>query len=1064
VQVAGRPVDARQWRLRKARALVAMLALAPGQRRHREQVLERLWPDLQPVAAARNLYQTLYVARRALAGPGAPTDGLLVIRDELVVLDDAGPVEVDAVQFERSAATALDSGDESRLRAAAEGYAGDLLPDLPHAAWLAARRDELRETHRAVAVKLASCLRERAPEESLIILAQVLESDPVHEGAVRTLMAVLAATGRRSEALARYERLRADLLDAFGTDPDTQTTDLFHELLTGSPPVPHRRSPGGKTGGHPGREADVGYLPRPLTSFIGRERELADVQRLIGRARLVTLTGAGGCGKTRLALEAARRVGQAYADGVWFVDLAAVGESLLVADVVSEALGVQPGAGPSRAQALVDQLQWRTVLVVLDNCEHLLAACAQLVAALLAGCPGVNVLATSREPLQTPGEFTFRVPSLALPAPGPIDESDLATLGRLASVRLFVERAAQVRPGFALDADNAQGVADLCRRLDGMPLAVELAAARTAVLEPAEIVLRLDDALSALGRGPAGMTRHQTLRATLEWSHDLLTEREKVLLRRLSVFAGNFTLAALESICGGPPLVTAELLDVLGRLVDKSLVLTEPAAGGTRYRQLEVVRQFGRENLDRAAETHQTSAAHCAYYLAFARSHDPERARGVVTEHPRLLDAEHDNLRAALRWSCSDDPPSAIELAASLWRYWVLRGHSVEGARWVERALMAAPAATHARARALIGLTGLDSRQGRSDRHRELGAQALAIARQVGDPDEVVLTRLIDITLACSTFDLDDAERLARELRVEAIDRGRADVVAATSWLLGQCALSREDGTRAAARFDACLVELAEADPHSPPFLTVITPSLQLVPVNGRVVPCFEETLLLCRRVGVVQAGGYVLSALGYAAGLAADPESAAGFITQAIGQFTDLRDDLARAQALHQLGCVRRDSGDHEGADEDLRLARDLRLALGDRRGELLTEINLALLQAVRGDVDQGLHAARRCLTEFESAGDQVGIGAALTILGAIEISREEVRAAREMYARAADKLAPWRRLAAWQRLMVAELSDELGDRRQATRESDRAVAAFDSMGCVVADRRVAVLRRGLR
>ena len=272
MQVAGRPVDARQWRLRKARALVAMLALAPGQRRHREQVLERLWPDLQPVAAARNLYQTLYVARRALAGPGAPTDGLLVIRDELVVLDDAGPVEVDAVQFERSAATALDSGDESRLRAAAEGYAGDLLPDLPHADWLAARRDELRETHRAVAVKLASCLRERAPEESLIILAQVLESDPVHEGAVRTLMALLAATGRRSEALARYERLRADLLDAFGTDPDTQTTDLFRELLTGSPPVPHRRSPGGKTGGHPGREADVGYLPRPLTSFIGRER------------------------------------------------------------------------------------------------------------------------------------------------------------------------------------------------------------------------------------------------------------------------------------------------------------------------------------------------------------------------------------------------------------------------------------------------------------------------------------------------------------------------------------------------------------------------------------------------------------------------------------------------------------------------------------------------------------------------------------------------------------------------------------------------------------------------
>ncbi len=359
------------------------------------------------------------------------------------------------------------------------------------------------------------------------------------------------------------------------------------------------------------------------------------------------------------------------------------------------------------------------------------------------------------------------------------DAPDLAELGRLPSVRLFVERAAQVRPGFTLDADNAHGVVDLCRRLDGMPLALELAAARTAVLEPAEIVQRLGNALSMLGGGSDGVTRHQTLRGTLEWSHDLLTEPEKVLLRRLSVFSGGFTLAAVEAVCGDPPLAPSDLLDLLAALVDKSLVVAEKTAVGSRYRQLETVRQFGSENLDRAGETAQLSAAHCAYFLAFAVAHNPERATGVVIEQPKLLDREHDNLRAALRWSCAHDPETALRLVASLWRFWFLRGHAVEGARWVERALAVAPEPTRPRAAALIGLTGLDSRQGRGDRHRALGAEALAIVRQIGEPDEVVMARLVETALAWSTFDLDEAEQMAAEVRAEAVERGRPDHAAA---------------------------------------------------------------------------------------------------------------------------------------------------------------------------------------------------------------------------------------------------------------------------------------------
>src|SRR3954470_21423573 len=825
VTVDGVTIGAGRWRLRKAKSLVAMLALAPGQRRHREQVLDQLWPDLEPMAAARNLHQTLYVARRALGGDGAPRPGLLSIRDEQVVLDNAGPVEVDVLQFELFAKNVLATGDVTQLRATADLYAGDLLPDLPNADWLTARRDELRETHREISVKLATALQQGAPEEALVILTRALESDRVHEGAVRAQMAVLSLMGRRSEALARYERLVEDLLDAFGTDPGTQTVALFRELLTCSSVAERPRTAAATTA-----TEDIGYLPTPLTSFVGRERELHDVERLTGQSRLLTLTGAGGSGKTRLAVEAARRLRSSYRDGVWFVDLTTVGESLLVVDAVAEALKLDSGEAPDRVQALVNQLRHRSLLMVLDNCEHLLAACAGLVTAVLTGCPGVVVLATSREPLHADGEYTLRVPSLALPPPDWNRVPGLGQLSRLPSVRLFVERAAQVRPGFVLDVGNAQGVVDLCRRLDGMPLALELAAARAAVLEPAEIVQRLGDALSTLDAQPEGATRRQTLRGTLDWSHDLLTTPEKVLFRRLSVFWGGFTLAAAEEVCGAPPLSPQSTMGLLAALVDKSLVVAGRTESGSRYRQLETVRRLGSEHLARADEVAALSAAHCAYFLAFAVDHNPERATGVVIEQPRLLDREHDNLRAALRWACAHDPETALRLVASLWRFWFLRGHAVEGARWVERALAVAPEPTRPRAAALIGLAGLDGRQGRGDRHRALGAEALAIVRQSGEPDEVVMARLVETALAWGTFDLDEAEQMAAEVRAEAVAGGRPEHAAAGSWLLGQCALSREDGPLAAGRFDVCLSELAQADASTRPFLPVITPSLQLVP------------------------------------------------------------------------------------------------------------------------------------------------------------------------------------------------------------------------------------------
>lgn len=1060
VLVDGRPADAAHWRLRKARALVAMLALEPGQSCRRDQVLDRLWPGMPPVAAARNLHQTAYVARRTLSDLGLAGESLLVLSGDRVVLSDRGQVDVDVLAFEREAARALASGGEPELRQAAALYTGDLLPDLPDDLWLAGRRRELSVIGREVQLKLVSAIGHRAPEEAMLIVTRVLAADRLHEGAVRAEMELLARLGRHSEALSRYEILVEGLLDEFGTDPDEQTARLFRNLLVQSPPTdrsPAVRPPGADDNSRVPDDR-TGALPLPASSFIGRSRELADVTRLLDHARLLTLTGVGGGGKTRLALETARRVRRNYRDGVWYVGLATVVEPRSVACAVASVLRLDATGPSGREGALVDSLRRASILIVLDNCEHLLAACAHLVTLLLEGCPGVTILATSRELLHAPGEYTFRVPSLSLPSPVGGGGPDLVQMGHRSAVRLFVERAAQARWGFALTAENARAVTDICRRLDGVPLALELAAARIAVLEPAELVARLDHALAVLDSA----TRHQVLRGVMEWSFTLLSEPEQVLFRRLSVFAGGFTLEAAEAVCGFAPLRQTEILDLLAALVDKSLVGRVSSGDLSRFRLLEVVRQFGQEYLERAGETTQLATAHCGHFLEFAETHNPERATGIIREAPRLLDDEHDNLRAALRWSISHAPESALRLAASLWRFWFVRGHSVEGARWVEQALAAAPEPTRPRAAALIGLTGLDSRQGRGDRHRSLGAEAVAIMRLIGTPDEIVMARLIDATLTWSTFDLPAAEKLISDVRSEAAERDRPDYVAASSWLLGHCALSREDGPAAALHLAACLDELTRCAEGSAPFLPVITPSLQLVPVRGRLLPCIEETLLLGRRVGAAQGFGHVQAAVGYAARLSSDWSTATAVLSEAIERFTEQRDDLALGQVVHQLGCVLRDLGDHEGADQMLSRAGALRRALGDRRGELLTELNHALLRAISGDLGAGLDAAARGLAAFETAGDPVGVGAALGVLGAGHLLAGELRLARDLYSQSAAQLVPWRRHAGWQRIMAAELSSELGDKRQAAREFARAKAAFGRTRCVVASARLAAIDPG--
>ncbi|MEV4266363.1 BTAD domain-containing putative transcriptional regulator [Kribbella sp. NPDC049584] len=1044
VDRGGRSVDPTVWRLRKARTLVKLLALTRDQRLHRDVLLEALWPDRPSTSAVNNLHQALHVGRRALAGD-EPSNGLLELRDDFVVLLADGLVDVDVRTFERLAALGRTSGDLADLRAAVAAYAGDLLPEDRFEDWAVRPREELRATFGNLLVDFADAAAADGHEaEALDALTRALAIDPLHEHGVRSLMRRLAATGRSSEALAQYERLRSDLRTAYGTDPDPDTQRVYQELLTGT-----------GTGTVTVDKQPRHNLAPALTSFVGREREIADVHRLMEQGRLVTLTGVGGAGKTRLAEEAARRLVDSYADGVWIADLVPVADPHLVADSVAAALGLEPAAGSDSTRTLITRLAPRNLLLVLDNCEHLLAACAGLASAVRRSCPGVSLLATSREPLHAPGEVTFRVPSLELPEP----TDALDRLRTLSSVRLFVDRAQDVRPGFVLDATNAAAVVEICRCLDGIPLALELAAARASHLEAAEIAARLGEALSLLGR-PGEVTRHATLRATLEWSHALLSDDEQVLLRRLAVFAGSFSLRSAEQVCADERLPSSDVLDILGRLVDKSLLLVDHDGQRSRYRLLETIRQFARERLVAAHEAAPMEAAHCRHFLELAADEDPERA-GVVVERPQLLDADHDNLRAALTWALRHDHERALLLGLSLSPYWLARGHFSEGAGWLERVLDVAVEPSRERARAIFALSILLARSGLADRLPRLGDEAVAVAYQSGDQVDLVSTRILRGTLLLGSGDLDEIEQTGLDSLAAADSLGVEPLAAAAQSLVAMAALFREDAELAQERFEECLRRLGQIDPNTPRFFPAVTMCLPLVPIDGWWVPVFEETFLIGRRVGAVQGAGYALSGLADAHRLTRTLDAAQDAVRRSVDTFTGIDDASGLGHALNHLGCIERDQGLFGLAEKHLREALRIREQLGDRRGESLTLANLGLLAAAAGDPGTGRRLTRAALDRGEAVDDAPAAGGALLNLAVVELYAGERRTARILTEQAVEAFHPqgYLRLEAWTRLLAAELAVEDGDTEVVARHGPAALEIFTRLGCGIGTPRAALL-----
>ena len=700
----------------KPRALLALLSLETGRVVPAEYLVEALWRERPPPRAAGAL--RVYVSRlRSLLGPEA---GLVTRGGGYAVMIQ--PDRVDACRFERLATAgraALDGGEPAaagnRFREALALWRGRALADVGEVEPLALEAGRLEEL-RLVAVegRVEADIELGRHAEVTGELEHLVAEHPLRERLWRLLVLALYRGERQADALAAYRRARELLAAELGLEPGEELRELEQAVLRHEvPPVP---------------PAARHNLPAPLTSFVGREQDLAALEKLLGQARLVTLTGTGGAGKTRLAVEAGVRVVGRFPDGVWLADLAGLASPGLVAVQVMEALGVRQEAGVPVLEALGYRLHSADLLLVLDNCEHLLDACAELAGALLGGSPGLRVLATSRESLGLPGEVAYPVPPLAVPP----ESADMQDTARAPAVRLFSDRASAARGATTAGVAPVAVAGRICRTLDGLPLAIELAAARMGTLSAAEIEAHLADRFAFLAfRRPVPDPRHQALQAAMDWSYDLLAAEERRVLGELSVFAGSFGRAQVAEVCADGDQAAA--LEVIDRLASKSLVTAEPAEDGTRYRLLETIRQYAAGRLAEAGGTRAARHRHARAFLGLAeREHDLAALVG-----------EHDNFRAALDYSLSARRQTGPRLARALGGFWLGRGLLAEGQDWLERALAQCPAGERLQADLLRLLATVLNESGDLKRAEAVLAEGSHVAAAAGLPAMAARIRVL---------------------------------------------------------------------------------------------------------------------------------------------------------------------------------------------------------------------------------------------------------------------------------------------------------------------------------
>jgi len=838
--------------------------------------------------------------------------------------------------------------------------------------------------------------------------------DDLHEVAYRQLMLAMAAAGERNKALTEFNQLRQLLADELGVEPTADTTMLADAIRQGQydlgprsepdadavlngvsvgrspePVVPDRvadddsatfrylatinesgkpaakdrsLSPPDRSeqrseddySGDQQTEEPPSNLPYGLNRFVGRQEQIVAICGLFEeeKTRLVTLTGPGGVGKTRLAVRVAAQLRPGYRDGVWLVELARLTNPVLIGQLTVRTLGLVEEKKQTRMQTLIEYLRGRHLLLVLDNCEHLIDDVAQFTHSLLRAAPNLAILATSREPLGTAGETIWTLPPLSSPdLEGAITPESIA---RYEATDLFMERASAAQPTFSINQQNAQAVAQVCARLDGIPLAIELAAARLRALSVEDVAARLDDRFRLLVGNRTSEPRQQTLQSLIDWSYDLLPEKERKLMRRLSVFAGGWSLTAAEEVCSGGGIEETEVLDLLAQLVDKSLVGTELHKGTIRYRFLETIRQYAANRLTKAGEVDEYTEKHTQYYLRLAQESYGKcwgRDQGIWLDR---LESEHDNLRKAMERLLVEDPTgeALLLMAGSLWRYWEVRGYINMGRYWINLALKENPdASTYVRANGLRGAGILARQQGDYVEAKAHHEESLALFGQLGSAYNLQIARQLDALGEIEQYygNYEQAVVLHQESLALQEVIGDKEGVAASLAHLG--VIARERG-----RYD-------EAE------------------------ELLQQSLKLNRELGDRLRISVDLNNLGFVATRQCHYERALAYHHEAVQQYRDLNNKLGISESLLNMGDVAKNRGDFRPSLDFYNESLSLKMELGDRRGIARTKVRLATTALLQGDYRRAAEMADQSVVAFKELGIRRGIVAALRIRALVAV-----------------------------------------------------------------------------
>lgn len=1019
ISVNSRAIANQDWPLRKARSLMQLLALAPGHQRSGEQVIESLWPGTEPEKALNSLHRTLYVVRRVLEPERAngAASSYLIWQDDRLVLGPPDSLWIDVDAFESECAAARQTKDPHLYTSALALYTGDLLPEQGYERWerwVSERREQLRAAYLKLLKEAAQLyLARRDILPAIDVLENLTARDPFQEDMQRELMRVYAISGQRYQAIRQYQRLRSILRKEWHASPEDATTALFQEIRAGrvaldpqhmvrlevtvQPPAPTRVL-----------DKHLTNLPTHTAPFIGRSQESEHMRDLLKTTRLLTLIGPGGSGKTRLAEQVAGTVLEMYPDGVWLVELAALIEADLLPQAVATTLGLQSQGKGAWLETLVQALQDKQILLVLDNCEHLLKDCADLVNTLLQACPRLTVLATSRRALHIQEEKTWSIPLLRVPDPERLPAFD--ELLSYDAIQFFLERANALHAALPLTPLNAPAIVHICHRLDGIPLAIELAARRTQIASVNQIMLRLDDCFAALAPGKRGtLSPHQTLQAAIDWSYKLLTPTEQLLFRRLSVFHGGWQLEEAEQVCSDEPIRQAEVLGLLEELADWSLIVVERNQEDIRYHFLEIIRQYSVQQCRASGEEGSLRERHASCYLHLAETAEPELTGPNQESWFERLASENDNLRAALRWACEHNAVYAVRMVAALWRFWHRRGYLSEGLAHAQEVLALhvdeSPSTQLARARALAGSGVLVYLLGDLSQSLALYESALALFRQLGEKSGIVGVLNSMGMMAQYRGEHERALAIYQEALVlcrELGDVWRTGVVLNNLGTLLKDQGRYREAMPLAEESLACFRQVGDLD-STAGLLNNVAVLLLAQGEFDRATRLFEEALVQLRQQQDKLGGIEPLQNLAMAAQRQGHYERARGFLQEAMVLSREIQDEWGLAIELQILGLCAFGEGAFQEADECYQECLGLQRKLEYKQGIATVLVSLGNLRVAQNNPREARALYAEGLLLCQQTHDQAGLAAVLEGLACLAAEMDRADQAGRFFAAAA-------------------------------------------------------------